>query len=370
MKKTMNYAALIALTICFFLGCNRRIDSGLKEATTKNLTVSSLDNLVVDSIYLIYNKLIELETSDSSLIAGINSIAMDDNYLFIMDKHQQAILIFDQEGNYVNKIRAIGLGPYEYVQIVSFTIDTQKKEILISCSIPEKLMHFSYEGVFIKEEKNRNKGFYLKVAIQNDWLYFENLDYTSDKNAQYQISLKNCQTNEFKQALPIIRGISNYVYNNGDAMTESENAVHYVRRYDNSIYRLDAGELYKEYTIDFKEMAAFNLMYETGEYVFQTCYSNDRIFSMTNVVDSEETMMFYTDKGVFFYDKRRDKLKGFREIKNSKWEDHTMKYYLPVKKTNSIAFVIERATPISSLNNSNATAYIEKNPMILVYKLK
>lgn len=68
-------------------------------------------------------RLIPLETTDSSLVAHITKIITSKDKIFIYDRIQNQIFIFNQEGQFISKINQKGRGPEEYNSLSDLAIN-------------------------------------------------------------------------------------------------------------------------------------------------------------------------------------------------------------------------------------------------------
>lgn len=66
---------------------------------------------------------VQLETNDSVLIGSIGKIQLTDSFIYILDKTQDCIFIFNNDGSFNNKISRKGKGPGEYLGISDFEAD-------------------------------------------------------------------------------------------------------------------------------------------------------------------------------------------------------------------------------------------------------
>jgi len=155
-------------------------------------------------------------------------------------------------------------------------------------------------------------------------------------------------------------------------LTQNENLINYVRRFDNIIYQFHGGEIAKEYVVDFKKYSVpDNLKKENDEMkVLDYCRENNRIFAMSNVVDNGQRIMFFTERAVFFYDKNSNILNGYKQIINSRFEKLSMAYYLPLNNTAQIAYILEPSEYYESQHESTPNVKIDDNPIILIYDVK
>ncbi|MBN3581996.1 6-bladed beta-propeller [Algoriphagus aestuarii] len=92
------------------------------------------------------------DSEESQLNAGLHKILFYKDKILTLDIFGcKCIKIFDREGNYLSKIRAYGEGPEKYLDLDNFMI--VKDEVLLLGLYPPKLMWFSLEGDFLREEK-------------------------------------------------------------------------------------------------------------------------------------------------------------------------------------------------------------------------
>ena len=97
---------------------------------------------------------VPLETTDQSLIQGINKMATSDDKIIICDLEQNTIFIFDKDGHFINSINKKGPGPQDYSLIHNFAVDFQKEEIYIcDYQLKYRILTYSFGGDFIRETK-------------------------------------------------------------------------------------------------------------------------------------------------------------------------------------------------------------------------
>ncbi|WP_106832089.1 6-bladed beta-propeller [Parabacteroides pacaensis] len=347
MKKELIITTLCVFLILFSNFKGNAQNSGIDSKGVKTITLSSIKESFQDTVYFKEPQAIVLETTEESLMTSIRRIFTDDNRLFIYDRQLHNIFIFDITGKYISKIDSKGQGPGEYSQICDFTIDPIKKHIILLCDIPEKRMYFTYDGTFIKEESLPD--FYLKLTTDGNYIYFEK---GTLKIEDYQLHILNTKTGEKRERLESLN-IKNFYYANGNLFSRGKNIL-FVRRYDNSIYELKNGEVIKKYQVDFKEHSVPDWLTkeEKTEVVAQECRKHDYIFSMTNVVDTDNYMMFYTNRGICLYDKTANILTGYKQMINSTWNplfNDLFTFYFPLENTNKIVCSIDEPSYIKKI---------------------
>jgi hypothetical protein len=370
MKTTIIGAAVFIL---FIARCGDKPQERTPAEGVPVITVSSIEETVQDTSFLRLTDIVYLETTDSSLIADIKKIAADDDYLFVFDRKQRKVFIFDENGKFINQISRIGQGPNEYASLWDISVDPFNKNLMLWCDRPYKIMYFTYMGDFIREENSKS---YSGIVRDSNFLY---LDQWSDINMQkssFQVDIRNISDNSVKSELPHVENIKNWEYNNGLALTKGKSAIYYVRRYDFNIYQFIDGHVVNKYFVDFRRYAVPDDLKELEDGVLEYCNRNFRIFSMTNVVDNGNLMMFYTDRAIFFYDKKADLLTGYKKliISNGK-KIGLYGAYLPIANTDKIAYSTEAVEFIMFYKLPDGVTMpeglnMDSNPVLLIYELK
>jgi hypothetical protein len=109
----------------------------------KDLTLISPDSIYSSVTYL------PLETTDESIFYEIDKILIHDDAYYLLDKKQSAILTFDKNGKYLNKLTKIGLGHGEYLSLDDFFIIDSL--IYTLSSDIRKILVYDINFTFIKD---------------------------------------------------------------------------------------------------------------------------------------------------------------------------------------------------------------------------
>lgn len=166
MKIRILFILSISITV-FFTSCNNSVSlkSGIIIDLDKNVQKTIKYSSFVDSI-----SYIPLETNDSCTIGQVKDIQIADSFIFVLDKKQPVIFIFDQHGNYLNKIDHQGQGPGEYGWIVQFYYNENRKSISVcTASGACKIIEYDLQGNLINEF---NSNYFV-----GDLYQFDNGDY-------------------------------------------------------------------------------------------------------------------------------------------------------------------------------------------------
>jgi hypothetical protein len=104
---------------------------------------------IVEDINYIPLKIID----DKFLIESISSIFVTDSLLFIVDRFQKSLFVYDWNGNPLYKIGGVGQGPGEYIYLSEVIFDREKKRIIICDLFSRKILHYTFSGKLLKETK-------------------------------------------------------------------------------------------------------------------------------------------------------------------------------------------------------------------------
>ncbi|GAB6012835.1 6-bladed beta-propeller [Viscerimonas tarda] len=326
---------------------------------------------------------IPLETNEKSLLRDITRICMDGDTIFIFDKSLKKVVVFESSGKYLTQIHRVGQGPKEYIQVIDFCVDKENKQIILLCDRPYKAMFFSYNGDFIKETKTDK--FYYQIMADRDHIYCESSPLES--NGNLVLMDKNFQTD--KNLLEAIHTKQdNVFFSKGNTLTKTT-GIYYTRQFDNNIYEIRDGEVYKKYTIDFKDHSLpeglLNRDLSSDEFRDE-CYNHKYVCSITSIVNSKNYIMFNTNIGVFLLDKKLKTINGYAALSNSKYQASSNSFYSVGNSEDKVISVyqsdkIKHIENIYKKTNNEKTknqAFLElaskikedDNPILFIYDFK
>lgn len=176
MKPTFLFAIAIFV---LFSSCNQRQESDIKEI---EISYKMADGKIEDLIKSY--ELIQLDTCLEAHFTYATKIVYQDNMYFIKDENK--VLIFGDNGEFLNSIERKGRGPDEYVYLEDFYYDKAKKEIVLVAQ--GNLLIFDINGELIRKEK---PGFrFDNILITQDRNYafgrtFPTGNLTNDYNLLY-----------------------------------------------------------------------------------------------------------------------------------------------------------------------------------------
>ena len=121
------YITVIIVIVMLLASCSDRINENNRKIMFEPIIEINISNelinkkfdytSLVDSI-----EVIKLESNAISLIGRIRRIEFE-NDKFYVSTDTQVLLIFDENGNYINKLSKKGKGPGEYLEMRDFSVD-------------------------------------------------------------------------------------------------------------------------------------------------------------------------------------------------------------------------------------------------------
>ena len=386
MKNKTLMIVYFAIAFIGVAGCGLNIQK--TESKINVLSLAEMQLALIDTIFFQSTMVIPLETNDSTFIQNINRICLSNDTLFVLDSKLGKVVMFDMEGRCVGKIHNVGNGPREYIQISDICIHPLKKTIVLLCSQPYKIMYYTYLGEFIEEATYSD--FYSEFFIQGDTLYCYDSGVMGKKKLGVFI-----YPMEWKKNIDLETGLffdaeskgESYCFSKGKRMTVSSDMT-FTWPFDYSIYSVRDGEIYEKYKIDLKEhqvpKSIFNANLSPLDFI-DLCDEKKYLYTIENVVENSDYLLFGTNKDIFVYDKDMYKLTGYSFIVNTVLQEGKVNY-LSLNHPNLIVQVWqpsvfkrcinrrkERDGNLEKIDKQYLQVYEsiveEDNPILVIYEL-
>ncbi len=154
MKTKTLISFVLALTlIVLFCSCSNsdhRNDIQPTEIDLRQFTDLELDNLLEIST------IIPLEYSDRSILPDGMLIPCEEGFFFKSNRHNSAVFYFNEKGEFLSEIGAIGKGPGEFTSWNEIFINDE--EVVFQTSPGTILLRYDYNGNFIQKDEVFEKG--------------------------------------------------------------------------------------------------------------------------------------------------------------------------------------------------------------------
>lgn len=329
--------------------------------------------------------LIPLETKDESLLNGISRIVFHCDSIFILDKKQATIFLFNEEGKYLNKLSQQGNGPTEYYDLEDFTFNkyTNSLELL---SVYGGVYCFSLNFEFIEKFPLPDEmvPVHRFAVIDSCTRVFFN-SVRPHKIEVYCLCDKELKGNYFEIPQHIYREASlggPFLLDN-----RQDGEAIFTQPFSNTVYSVSPLSFKPHYKWDF-DTYNFSIdilkpglcQNEYDNLIRNSSFRNSHVFPFTAHIENANFYLaqfgFGTNHGLFtvLFDKKTYKYRKFEKLE----EGVSFPHY-PIMKEDNI-YVIVRDTSIINfylndrIKTENAISienYREdQNPMLLKYKLK
>ena len=315
MNKFKNTSILFALLSLIIYGCGYTSTS---ITSCEVLTLSHFGGTLDDSIAFKGWDAIALETNNASLIKSVSRLCLDKDTLIVFDRSMNKIVVFKKDGKHICTIHDIGAGPREYIQISDVCLDRKNKQIILLCDRPYKFMYYTYSGQFIKEVKYTDFRSELSMDDNGIIYCYEGIGeeqstfyvYDNDANLTGELHIPSAELKSSDSSG------SFQVFHIGKNLTFGKE-VYFTREFDNSIYVFSNGEVHPKYTIDFQENQMPPKLYEKYKRsldFIEECRSKKYVYSISEVMENNDKLLFNTNLGICIYDKATRELNGYRCI--------------------------------------------------------
>jgi hypothetical protein len=256
MKRTI----LIIISICAFISCGNRQDN---VHETKSLYTVDVDKLkhsdtVYTSSFFKNVRTIILEDHDDALIGDIHGIQVFDNYILIYDFFiAKKLFVFDKNGKFLRQIGRVGRGPGEYIQVLDFCIDPERREIYLLDSGARKALKYNLDtGEYINStDLPKNDVSPYLIAYAYDRLYLKIKYYGQKKgndNLLMNLDLKTGKYADYISSKKWNIGWKGSVYSSSFFLSRQP-PLKYAELFMNTVFAIEKDSIYPYFTINTKE---------------------------------------------------------------------------------------------------------------------
>ncbi len=163
-----------SVVLVFIYGCSREPEiTSSTEYLTVSLPHDDILFIVPDSVFeeVTY---IPLETREDNLIFNIDKVIHTDSLIYILDKKQNQILVFNSQGTFQKKLNKVGVGEGYYLNLTDFQVE--KNLIYVLSPACRKIIVYDLELEYIENIPFKDyassflldsKYFYLYGEYQN-----------------------------------------------------------------------------------------------------------------------------------------------------------------------------------------------------------
>lgn len=388
MKYIIRLLLLFVILPAFSLNCaNNEPRRDDKQEVLR--VVKSEEPMLHDTLFFKSAKLIPLETTTDCLIRKIDKIFVVDDKMIIFDDRLDAVYIYDSTGKFITRIGTRGQGPKEYIQITDIYVDVDKKEILLLCDRPYKIMFFNLDGKFIREFNT--KKYYEGFSQIGDTILCVPSEYEEKRNIDiYTVS------GEFQETMWVDSDVqtyrmdnqsTTYSFSSGSTMSGFRDEVLFTYSYVPYIYAYRNGNITIKYQLDFGDLwIPSNLLNKRtpANELQQICMKEGYKIVLENMMETSDYLLLNTNNSFIVYDKTTNRCTEYFSIIHSE-TGIGMPRFIPIPNSNHIAQAIEANRFLRMLedrkkinvqygiaNSIDIEKYgikIDDNPLVILYEL-
>lgn len=367
------FYGLVVFIATFFSSCNNDM-SDKKSFITLDLSegLKNVEGHKLSEITQDY-KMIKLETNSECLIERITRVLFAAGKIIVMEgspyfidgrRTPPKILVFDNNGKFLNRIGGIGKGPGEYTSVGDICID-EKNELIYLLGDGQSMIKYDLKGNFIEESNmDRYPG---KIAIFNDNLLFFFPPYRTENNDNFEFAILDYDLNIIKKA--ISREPNNFTKTRSKLYMKDNNMRYWHNLNRDTIYEINNNlEISPVYYVEYPDkmpidyyfdsrktddytLTRIQTIYETNNYIlWDMIYKKRRKLLMTDLMTKESFGIEITNEWEWEYGGKigfiNDIDGGMRFWPNSNVDDNTLYSYFDI--INAKGYITKRQELIDS----------------------
>lgn len=310
---TIKYIKII-ITILMISGmgmaCQQIKEDIVEDGKVVNISLDSMYS--IKSIYI--KEIIPLETNDISVIGGSRKVIEHDEKYYVLDYRERNIKVFDEQGEYLDKIGNIGQGVHEYISLQDININPYSNSLDILdprgklLSLDLKTHQYNPDIIIPSDVPQFSNFYWINPEIMVTNSSFQDVllrFYNRSKDAIVKQSLKSLM-------VPTPAGGFFDYY----PFWKFGNEINYLDEHSVSIYKIRNFEVEKRLRFDFGRHH-FNYEeikdnHDKIENLDDYLTSNEKAFPVINCFENEEYIgigiMFKRGIHYFLTDKKTDEV--------------------------------------------------------------
>ena len=200
-----NYLHMKQLFFLFFLSI-LSLSCSDKKCTQVPIDIDKTRSVSISDLFESID-VVQLETTDQSLISAIGKVVFFENRYYILDLRQQTLFCFDLFGTFLFKISKKGQGTEEYTHLGDFNIDAYNNQLLLLDPFGY-LLCFDLDGLFISKTRLPRE-----ITAYNEVYPMDKNDLAFVSLGEYPLVLYSRKKNEITdKKYKVVNGIRSHVF--------------------------------------------------------------------------------------------------------------------------------------------------------------
>ena len=156
----------MGIAVCLCLSCTRM--RGGQEGVVLDLTETGTDTLGFGDVFDVVG-VVPLETKNECLLGHVSKVEVVDGNYYVLDGQRKAVFVFDGQGAFLRRIGIMGHGHGEYERASDFTVDRDRRRVVILCG-PREVYMYDLQGQFVgKKDVGPWWGYYPGYLYPGYW---------------------------------------------------------------------------------------------------------------------------------------------------------------------------------------------------------
>lgn len=135
----------MGIAVCLCLSCTQM--RGGQEGVVLDLTEKGTDTLGFGDVFDVVG-VVPLETKNECLLGHVSKVEVVDGNYYVLDGQRKVVFVFDGQGAFLRRIGIMGHGHGEYERASDFTVDRDRRRVVILCG-PREVYMYDLQGQFV-----------------------------------------------------------------------------------------------------------------------------------------------------------------------------------------------------------------------------
>jgi hypothetical protein len=287
MKKVILLFSILAELL--MISCKR---NHIQSAQILNINVLSEDANEINPKILSY---IKLETTDSSLIGGIEKIRFYSNYIYVFDKENtKALFVFDSTGKFLAKTK-YGKGPGECQIPRDFIIDQNSQSIFLWDQGSRNMLEYDLKLNYLRSYHYKDLFLRNFVRLNSDnilaFIQYPIMDENSGNKTYYNYAIYSSDFGKIEKAILKTNQEQSHLIL---VSPISPDGKLFIAPYDCNIYELKGDNFRSKYYLNFGKYNVTSEDLKKGiPYLFDLAKKGERIGCLNNIYENRNFLCFY-----------------------------------------------------------------------------
>lgn len=195
--------------------------------------------------------LIPLETNKNCLITHVDKIKKYEDKIYILDRKEGKILIFNLSGDFLGKVSHKGKGFGEYLLISDFDVHPQKNHIYILDGMTGKILVYQ-DDEFLKDYKPKfGSNVHSFCFLEGSKMVFNNQLTKAKKGLNYQLIYVDSGFDVIDKKIPYTRNSPSLVMSPISPFSYMGTRISFQPVYKDTIFHIEGLKLIPKYKLDF-----------------------------------------------------------------------------------------------------------------------